>query len=76
MRAHDELFDDRPCGKSPSETRLETLRSLLELALDTARNNSPDENHQILDTFILPADLTRAAGPAEEPRRNGSPAQS
>ena len=51
VRAHDELFDERPCDRNPSETLLETLRSLLELALDTARNNSPDENHQILDDF-------------------------
>ena len=41
IRAHDELFDDRVFDRSPSETRLAMLQSLLELVLDTAQNNSP-----------------------------------
>ena len=62
LRAHDELFDDRPCGESPSETRLEMLQSLLELALDTARNDPPDAGRKLFDG-IMPAESRRAARP-------------
>ena len=40
MRAHDEMFDDRIYDRNPHETRLETVRGLLEIALDTARKDS------------------------------------
>ena len=62
LRAHDELFDDRPCGESPSETRLEMLQSLLELALDTARTDPPDAGRKLLGG-IMPAESRRAARP-------------
>ena len=62
LRAHDELFDDRAGGESPSETRLEMLQSLLELALDTARNDPPDADRKLLNG-IMPAESRRAARP-------------
>ena len=62
LSAHDELFDDRAGGESPSETRLEMLQSLLELALDTARNDPPDADRKLLNG-IMPAESRRAARP-------------
>ena len=65
VRAHDELFEDRPCGENAGETRLAMLRSLLELALDTARNNPPDAQRRTPAAFTPVAERARAAVPAE-----------
>ena len=47
MRAHDELFDDRIYDRNPQETRLAMVRSLLEMALDTARKDSSNTGRNL-----------------------------
>ena len=58
LRAHDALFEDRLFDTTPCETRLAMLRSLLELASDTAQDRPPGD--------AMPcAEPARAGIPAE-----------
>ena len=70
MRAHDELFEDRTSDEIRHETRLAILRDLLELALDTAQNNSPGSNRETPGNPMQDGERIRAAIPAEKPRRS------
>ncbi len=70
MRAHDELFEDRTSDEIRHETRLAILRDLLELALDTAQNNSPGSNRETPGNPMRDGERIRAAIPAEKPRRS------
>ncbi len=71
LRAHDELFDDRPAEQDPRDARLTLLHGLLELALDTARNNLTDADRRLIDALLLNADLQGAGVPAGRIRKAG-----
>ena len=71
LRAHDELFDARPAEQDPRDARLTLLHGLLELALDTARNNLTEADRTLIDALLLNADLQGAALPASRIRKAG-----
>ena len=71
LRAHDELFDDRPAEQDPRDARLTLLHGLLELALDAARNNLSEADRRLVDRLLLNADLQTPATPASRLRKAG-----
>jgi len=72
MRAHDELFDDRVVEQDPRDLRLAILHGLLELALDTARNNLADADRKLVNDILLNAGLQGGGVPAGWLRREQS----
>jgi len=72
LRAHDELFDDRAAEQDPRDLRLAILHGLLELALDTARNNLADADRKLVNDILLNTGLQGGGVPAGRLRRGES----
>ena len=71
LRAHDELFDDRPAEQDPRDARLTLLHGLLELTLDAARNNLTEADRRLIDELLLNARLQTPGIPASRIRKAG-----
>ena len=75
MRAHDEMFEERPAEEDPRDARLAVLHGLLELALDAAGNSLSEPERKSVGDLLLNARLQGGSIPAAKIRRGDGPVE-